>query len=194
MRMDTAICLLLVCLVNLRTVEQAEDVYQSGMTFLRQHLHLTKISARQVEWIHPLFVSVSSCVTTIIWPIQILCHCIRQNLQIYRYAGKVSFNGLQSQKYTCGTEKGKTNFDTCQIGHSFRLCCVDAGCSQSIMHGHMWLRCFTICFERVEGSETLPKDQNISDGNGMFVFCHAFKGHIDQSFACMQRAWRPLLL
>ena len=37
--------------MNPRTVEQAENIYDSGMTFLRQHIVLTRISARSWELI-----------------------------------------------------------------------------------------------------------------------------------------------
>ena len=71
-------------LVDLRTVEQADDVYQSGMTFLRQHLHLTRISARWVEYGE---VDSSS---------------VRQygmsQQHVFVCAGTASFNGWQNQK------------------------------------------------------------------------------------------------
>ena len=34
------------CTVKLRTVDEAQEAYESGMTFLRQHLQLTRISSR----------------------------------------------------------------------------------------------------------------------------------------------------
>ena len=43
--------------MNPRTVEMAEDIYQSGMTFLRQHIVLTRMSARSTHHVclHTLY-------------------------------------------------------------------------------------------------------------------------------------------
>ena len=57
-------------LMNPRTVEQAENIYQSGMTFLRQHVVLTRICARSWELI-----------------ILFACVCVHVYLHICRCAG-----------------------------------------------------------------------------------------------------------
>ena len=54
-------CRLAYSLMALRTADQANDVYQSGMTFLRQHLHLTRISARTERLIYLALHMILSC-------------------------------------------------------------------------------------------------------------------------------------